>query len=503
MQLIHHLSASKRRFLFIIILLFCALRIVMMIQTPLTDTTESRYAEIARKMVETNNWITPQYDYGVPFWAKPPLSTWLSAFGMKIFGVNQFGSRFFIFVVAVGIGVMTYQWLKNMRGKDYALIVTTILASTTIFFISAGMVMTDLVMIFGTTLSMMAFWTCMHDDQRRRLHGYLFFVGLSIGLLAKGPVAVVLTAIPIGLWVILNKEWKTAFTKIPWFIGIGIILIIAGPWYYLAERATPGFINYFIVGEHFNRFVVSGWEGDLYGSAHSRTMGTIWVYWFLTTLPWSPLIIVCGVKVYLWRSKLELWRKGWLSYLILWTLAPLMFFTPARNIIPSYSLSAVVGCAVLTLELWILAFGRVSDVTLRKVYLSSIVFSFIVFIGAYVFFTFMPKTAPKFSASKVLERIYEHEENTNNVLNIYGEKRSYSAEFYTEGKVVRIPDEVAIKKLLENGSRDYLSVSPRDYNSFSDEIRSHFDVVDTWRRQVLLCEKNSKKTPLISNQKES
>ncbi|MDL2339624.1 MAG: hypothetical protein QFE16_17460, partial [Pseudomonadota bacterium] len=42
---------------------------------PLTDTTEARYAEIARKMVELGDWITPWYDYGVPFWAKPPLST--------------------------------------------------------------------------------------------------------------------------------------------------------------------------------------------------------------------------------------------------------------------------------------------------------------------------------------------------------------------------------------------------------------------------------------------
>ena len=46
---------------------------------PLLDPTESRYAEIARKMLETGAWLMPQVDYGVPFWGKPPLSTWLSA----------------------------------------------------------------------------------------------------------------------------------------------------------------------------------------------------------------------------------------------------------------------------------------------------------------------------------------------------------------------------------------------------------------------------------------
>ena len=59
--------------------LLLAVRVAAMIWVPLTDPTEARYAEIARKMVETGNWITPQFDYGVPFWAKPPLHTWLSA----------------------------------------------------------------------------------------------------------------------------------------------------------------------------------------------------------------------------------------------------------------------------------------------------------------------------------------------------------------------------------------------------------------------------------------
>ena len=54
------------------------LRLLTMWVIPLTDTTEARYAEIARKMLETGNWVTLWHDYGIPFWAKPPLSTWIS-----------------------------------------------------------------------------------------------------------------------------------------------------------------------------------------------------------------------------------------------------------------------------------------------------------------------------------------------------------------------------------------------------------------------------------------
>lgn len=75
----------------LVVLLIC--RLIANYFFPLFDTTESRYAEIARKMLETGNWVTLQQDYGVPFWAKPPLSIWLSAFFMQLLGVNEFAVR--------------------------------------------------------------------------------------------------------------------------------------------------------------------------------------------------------------------------------------------------------------------------------------------------------------------------------------------------------------------------------------------------------------------------
>ena len=60
---------------------------------PLSDTTESRYAEVARKMLELGDWVTPWYDYGIPFWAKPPASMWLTAASFSVFGINEFAAR--------------------------------------------------------------------------------------------------------------------------------------------------------------------------------------------------------------------------------------------------------------------------------------------------------------------------------------------------------------------------------------------------------------------------
>src|SRR4051812_29206889 len=87
------LSEKARKLAWGSLLFMLLVRIVASVVVPLTDTTEARYGEIARKMLETGDWITPQHDYGVPFWAKPPLSTWLSAGSMKLFGVNEFAAR--------------------------------------------------------------------------------------------------------------------------------------------------------------------------------------------------------------------------------------------------------------------------------------------------------------------------------------------------------------------------------------------------------------------------
>ncbi|GAK84400.1 hypothetical protein JCM19238_1967 [Vibrio ponticus] len=46
------------------------IRLISLGAYPLMDTTEARYGEMARLMTETGNWLTPQFDYGVPFWGK-------------------------------------------------------------------------------------------------------------------------------------------------------------------------------------------------------------------------------------------------------------------------------------------------------------------------------------------------------------------------------------------------------------------------------------------------
>src|SRR5690606_9917714 len=117
----------------------------------------------------------------------------------------------------------------------------------------------------------------------------------------------------------------------------------------LAELKTPGFLDYFIIGEHFSRFLVPGWQGDLYGTAHKAAPGSIWLSLLPATFPWGLLSAFLLVKA--WRQHgLRAFLKLPSSsiYLFITALFPALFFTAAGNILWTYLLPGLAPLAMLT-----------------------------------------------------------------------------------------------------------------------------------------------------------
>ena len=161
------LSAQLRRNLWAMLALLLVARLISLALLPLTDNTEARYGEIARKMLETANWVTPWYDYGVPFWGKPPLSTWLSAASMGVFGINAFAAR--LPCLLLGFGVLWMVWRLGARhhNRDFSLLSIVLLSSLPLFFVTSGTVMTDASLAFSTCLSFTACWLAMVEADSR------------------------------------------------------------------------------------------------------------------------------------------------------------------------------------------------------------------------------------------------------------------------------------------------------------------------------------------------
>ncbi|MBI3441655.1 MAG: glycosyltransferase family 39 protein [Proteobacteria bacterium] len=445
-------------------------RLVAMYFVPLNETTEARYGEIARKMLETGNWVTLLHDYNIPFLAKPPLSTWLSAGFMGVFGVNELAVRFPSLLLSVGILALIGYTAYVRSGCDAAMTAILVLASSFGFFVAAGTVMTDPALVFCMTLIMVAFWHAMSRESK--LWGYLFFIGCGFGLLTKGPVALVLTGIPIFLWVLKRKQWEALWRRLPWISGCALMLAITLPWYLLAEQRTPGFLQYFIIGENISRFLDPHWKGDQYGFAHAYPRGMIWLFTLMGLFPWC--LITFGWILGQRRRYAELWKDadGWLLYIVLWAATTPVFFMFSANIIWTYCLMMIPGFSLLFTEIWMRS-GK-SDVSRFFPAIASVTgFMAVVVIAAFAFY---PAEVAQ-SQKDVIAAWQAEKPAPYSDLLFWGKRMEFSAAFYSGGRAKSTEDPKEAYKLLHNQTHDYIVVNDKGLGSLPRRVRQKFKVV--------------------------
>lgn len=478
-------STPATRFFFVLLfLLLC--RLVAMYFIPFNDTTEARYAEIARIMLETGNWVTPMQTYGIPFWAKPPLSTWMSAFFMKLFGVNELAARMPSLLLSIGVLALVWNIAKQYRGIDVAKTAVLVLAGSLFFFLNAGTVMTDPALLFCITLSLVSYWHAV--VMKSKLWAYLFFMGLSLGLLAKGPIAVVLTGMPVLIWSLLHKRMNEFWRNLPWLQGILIMLLIAGPWYILAEMRTPGFLNYFIIGEHFHRFLDPGWGGDKYGFAHKAPLGMIWLYAVVGFLPWSIIAGICLVRFWV-ECRLGLGptikqtksscqdKDGWVSYLVTCIVTPLVFFTFSSNIIYPYVFPIMPILALLFAELIHRSRYRIDWENSNKLFFWASVTGSLFLIVTSLFLA-KPEWVEK-SQYRVVSAYKHQATSTQSKLIYWAKKIDFSAQFYSNGRIFVTDDAQGLNQLLANNIDNYIAINEKYLASLPKELRQRLLKVAT------------------------
>lgn len=311
---------------------------------PLMDKTEARYAEIARLMAETGEWIVPQIDYGIPFWAKPPLSTWASALSISLFGTHEFFVRLPYLLVCLALVFLIGKYRPNQKMSFY--LPGFVLMGLPEFFLHAGVVSTDTFLSLCIAIVMLSFWEAIQKEAKPYWR-YLLFVGMGFGLLAKGPIVGILTVPPILVWCAVSDfKWKTLL-RFPIVIGTIVSLAIALPWYVWAELRSPGFIDYFILGEHFKRFFDSSWSGDKYGFPKQQPLGMVWLFLIGAVLPWMAHFAKLVAK-----KGRRFFKDSWSLYLVLWLFWTPFFFTSSKSLIHPYTLPVMIPFALLIVHYW-------------------------------------------------------------------------------------------------------------------------------------------------------
>lgn len=462
-------TLALRRLLVISATVPALVRLASLGTYPLMDTTEARYAEIARKMVELGDWITPWFDYGVPFWGKPPLSFWLTAASFKLLGIGEFAARLPHLAIAVVVAWLSWD-LGRRRSDREAVYTVCLLAGSLLFFIMAGAVTTDMVLLLGIVLTMRGLWLGLHGpDVVRARERWLLFVGIAVGLLAKGPLVLVLAGMPLVAWTLMSGRTTEVWRSFPWWRGIVLTALLALPWYVAAELKTPGFLDYFVIGEHIKRFLIPDWSGDQYGSAHESVRGTIWGYNVLAVLPWSVLLPVAAL--WWWsRSRHSAGHpgmdRGWLQYLACWGLTPAVFFTLSANILSTYVLPGLPALALLAAA-WLAR--RPQQTGVRRLLLVGVL------VGPALILTFtlyVNRTdfAQMRSARAVVAAYTQRAEP--GVPLIFYPERPFSAEFYSRGEAGLMRDYQRLSKLAAS-SNAFVAMKADDIDRIPPADRNH------------------------------
>jgi len=276
----------------------------------LNEPDEGRYAGVGYEMMATGDWLTPRLN-GIPHLSKPPLTYWMIGISVKLFGVNEFAARLPSALAALGTLLALYLMVRGAADERAALWAVVMLTTSALFFVAARLVTPDMLLTCWITWSVWALW---------RRSNWLF-VFLALGMLTKGPVAVVL---PLFAMIGLQPPLR-AFR---WGLGALVFLAICAPWFVILAIQNPELWRYFLVREVVQR-VVSG--------EHGR--GKAW--WFFIPvllggfMPWTFQVFH--------RRKLDPATRMFAAWIVL----GLLLFSISRSKLPTYVLALMPAMAAL------------------------------------------------------------------------------------------------------------------------------------------------------------
>src|SRR5438093_6559979 len=154
-------AASPSRAHMIFLLVLCALLFFLGLGAlGLTDRDEGSNAEAAREMVASGDWLTPTLN-GTPRFAKPILIYWLIACSYLVFGVSEFTARLPSALFGTLLVLMQYAFATRMFGPTVGLRAALMLLLNFEVLALGRMVLTDMVLVFFTTLSIFSFFLAM------------------------------------------------------------------------------------------------------------------------------------------------------------------------------------------------------------------------------------------------------------------------------------------------------------------------------------------------------
>ncbi|MEW5855908.1 MAG: glycosyltransferase family 39 protein, partial [Cyanobacteriota bacterium] len=331
----------------------------------LVDETEPLFAEAARQMTVTGDWITPYFN-GETRFDKPPLVYWLMAIAYKLIGVNEWAVRLpsAISAIAVtGLGFYTLRYYglpspsavtgQEMDGTRRRQLWLSALLGAAAIALNPEMIVwgrtgvSDMLLTGCVGCALLSFFLGYVNTNRPAIQTrwYLaFYVLVALAILTKGPVGIVLPVIIIGAFLLYLGKAKEVLREMFPIRGLALVLVLAVPWYVLVIlRNGENYVNKFFGYHNLERFT---------GVVNHHWAP--WYFYFLVVLlgfaPWSIYLPLAIARLRFWqRGK---WRDAPRSthlglFALFWFAGIFGFFTVAVTKLPSYVLPLMPAAGIL------------------------------------------------------------------------------------------------------------------------------------------------------------
>jgi 4-amino-4-deoxy-L-arabinose transferase-like glycosyltransferase len=219
----------------------------------LFEPDEGRYAEIPREMLARGEWLVP-YLQGEPYLDKPPLMYWLVMASYRLFGEHDWSARLIPALAIQGCILVTYLLGRRSLGERAAFWGALALSLAPGFVSIGRLLILDGLLAFCVTLSIFAAFEAARGDRFRWSWWLVAAVTCGLGVLTKGPIAVVLLVPPVWLFGRLTKSslpmsWRR------WIVFAAVILAVVSPWYVAMSLRIPSFAQYFFWEQNVVRFL--------------------------------------------------------------------------------------------------------------------------------------------------------------------------------------------------------------------------------------------------------
>ncbi|GAB3440681.1 glycosyltransferase family 39 protein [Massilia solisilvae] len=307
----------------------------------LVPPDEGRYAEMAREMLATGDWVTTRLN-GIKYFEKPPLQTWANALTFAVFGLGEWQARLWLGLNGIlGVALVWHAGRKvfSERVGFYAALV---LGSCFYWVACAQINSLDMGLSGMMTIALCALLLAQRNDATARENRDWMLVcwaGMALAVLAKGLIGLVLPGAILVIYTLAARDWKI-WTRLHLGKGLLLFFAIATPWFVLVGLKNPEQPHFFFIHEHFDRFLLK---------EHHREAAW-WVFFVLLaagSVPWVGVLVqslVLGAQRETtgapgpFRPRLML--LVWLAFIIL-------FFTKSSSKLPGYILPVFPAAALL------------------------------------------------------------------------------------------------------------------------------------------------------------